>query len=461
MKRFKAFVLPHWLRRSQIRHWLILFLFVNLAFELTGGPNPNSRLATVYAMIEDQSFRIDPYRFWTTDWAKTPDGHYYSNKAPGPAFLAVLPVAIMDAAVVGWNKERPVRDLQRFERKHPILRVASFLLQALPYAYLCAYFIHWLTLHGTVGFLLQWIAVALLFGNTAAVLMNSFFGHAIAANFIFAAMLSILLKRPGWFGLTMGWAVLSDYGSIFVLPFFLLASVALRRDKSFLRHLLKVGGGAVFPFVLWCWYHTSSFGHFWTLPQKFQNPIFLDLKEHEYAFWGILSWLPNPNTLLELLFGFSRGLLFTQPWILILLFLFPAFFAKLTKEQRIMGGAIYLGFFSLLTLNASFGQWHGGFTFGPRYLSILFPCFAYLLALDFPKVKYAGKLATRIGIVAAMILSSAIFLTNTTPPPDNALWAVYANRIFTDPQGTVLLRGIFFLPALAFVLRRSIQVSNK
>lgn len=458
--RAKAFFLPHWLRRSTVSHWLALFLFANIFFEITGGPNPNSRLATIFAIIEEQSFRIDTYRFWTTDWAKTPDGHYYSNKAPAAAFLGVIPVAVLDAAIVGWHHSRPERDHFRWERKQALLRFASLCLQVIPFIYLVAFFAHYLTLQGVVASTVQWSAVALLFGNTASILMNSFFGHAIAANFLFAALLAMLTSNAGWFGLAIGWAALSDYGSLFVVPFLVTAWIFLPSKKSMKQRLLHFAAGLFLPVLLWILYHTACFGDPWTLPQRFQNPEFQDLKGQANALWGVISFLPNFEVLRELLVGRSRGLLYTQPWILFILVVLPIYFKRLKSNDRIIAAAIYLGLISLLLMNSSFGQWHGGQTIGPRYLCVVFPCFGYLLTLLMPLTSWIGRTALKAGVVAAAAFGFAVFLTNLTPVIVLPLWETYVRHIILDPNGTTLLRAVFLIPALAFALNKSIRMSR-
>lgn len=456
MKRVKAIVLPHWLRRSVVLHWLILFLAANIFLEINGGPNPNSRLALVFSIIEDQSFKIEPYRFWTTDWAQTPDESLYTNKAPGASFLAVIPVALMDSLVVGWHRPRAERDHFRWERKHVLLRFASLCLQIIPFLYLVAFFIHWLGQNKALPNLLQWIAVALLFGNTASALMNSFFGHALAANFLFASLILLLTKKPGWFAFSLGWAVLCDYGALFVVPFFVVAWAGVHR-KTLPRDATKILEGLVIPAILWIWYHTICFGNPWTLPQRFQNPIYQDLKDHTHTLWGVISFLPNFQSLRELIFGNTRGLLYTQPWILFLSIVFPFYARKLKSADRILGISIVTSLAVLLWMNASFGQWQGGHTFGPRYLSIVFPCFGFVLAFLYPYCSQVGRVALRIGIVLSSALTFAILLTNFTPSPAEPLWAAYANQIFRDPNGTVLLRSVILIPALAFALNLSIR----
>src|SRR5207248_4649981 len=57
-----------------------------------GGWNQNSRFDLVRAIIECHTLSIDAYHGNTQDKAFA-NGHYYSDKAPGVAFLAV-PIAL-------------------------------------------------------------------------------------------------------------------------------------------------------------------------------------------------------------------------------------------------------------------------------------------------------------------------------------------------------------------------------
>jgi hypothetical protein len=61
-----------------------------------GGWNQNSRFALVSAIVERHTLRIDAYADRTRDRARW-RGHYYSDKAPGAALLAIIPVLVARA----------------------------------------------------------------------------------------------------------------------------------------------------------------------------------------------------------------------------------------------------------------------------------------------------------------------------------------------------------------------------
>ena len=70
--------------------WILGFgLIVSYAyFYQAGGWNQNSRFAMVRAIIERHTLQIDAYQLHTQDRAFW-EGHYYSDKAPGAALLAL------------------------------------------------------------------------------------------------------------------------------------------------------------------------------------------------------------------------------------------------------------------------------------------------------------------------------------------------------------------------------------
>src|SRR6202035_5763795 len=80
---------------------LLLFsvIFISYAYFYEGaGWNQNSRLDMVRAMVEQGTLRIDAYHQNTEDKAFA-NGHYYSDKAPGLALLAV-PVAAVTRPIL-------------------------------------------------------------------------------------------------------------------------------------------------------------------------------------------------------------------------------------------------------------------------------------------------------------------------------------------------------------------------
>src|SRR5689334_20838893 len=90
-------------RRRFTTTLVVLILFVEGAFFHLGGWNQYARLAAAVAFVEPGTpytgtFRIDGLkdsaRLGTGDWAATGRA-YYSNKAPGVSFMAVVPYFLL------------------------------------------------------------------------------------------------------------------------------------------------------------------------------------------------------------------------------------------------------------------------------------------------------------------------------------------------------------------------------
>lgn len=80
--------LDYWRKRKFFALFLFLFVCNAYFFPRWADPNQNSRLDMVVAVVEDGTFQIDDYVENTVDYAKVGD-HYYSDKAPGAAFLGI------------------------------------------------------------------------------------------------------------------------------------------------------------------------------------------------------------------------------------------------------------------------------------------------------------------------------------------------------------------------------------
>jgi hypothetical protein len=79
---------------TEIAIFITLILCYAYFFPRWADPNQNSRLDMVIAVVEDGTFQIDKYVDNTVDYAKVGE-HYYSDKAPGAAFLGIPVYAVL------------------------------------------------------------------------------------------------------------------------------------------------------------------------------------------------------------------------------------------------------------------------------------------------------------------------------------------------------------------------------
>lgn len=431
---------------SPLKYWGALFILVNLVLDQRGGTNPASRFALLCAMSEEHSFKINSYVYWTIDWAQTPDGAFYSNKAPGPVLVAFPVFFAIDKVLTRNAPTREARDDIRQRASFRILKFLSLIFQALPFLLLVLWAGIWLKKEGASSAAIHMTGIALFFGNTASIFMNTYFGHGFSAVWVLALGISLLKRQWFWTGLCFGFALLSDYGSaVLLVPLIFFLWKESRRQSLFA--FLK--GGAL-PAVLWAFYHMICFGSPFTLPNQFQNPLFLDKASEALNLWGIFS-LPDPRVVFELLLGERRGVLWTQSWALLVLGTLPFIYKKASKPLKDLTLFLIPGFLLLLMMNAAFGGWHGGKSPGPRYLSSVFPLMALALGLLYDSRGFWMKQLLKLSLFFSVLFFFLVFSIELTPP-GVPLWPYYFYRLFQEPVITYKARMILLFVLFAIAL---------
>lgn len=413
MNKLREFFIP--LYRSTVFPWLLTFVIGCLAVPQNGGQLELPRMLTMRAMAEHQTFQIGRYLDWTDEWARTPDGRYYNNRAPGPVLLPFPLYWPVDRLLKLTEKDKiDVKGRRPWPGR--LLRSGlSFVLQILPLCMLVWLASLWLLTHGASRPAVHFFALAALWGNTASIFMNNWSGHGFTACFVFAALFALLQKKWVWFGFTLGSALLCDYvvATLF-LPFL---GLLLWRDRPQGKMLGQVLIGAFIPAVLWCWYHYVAFGGIFTVANKYQNPMYVDVKE-QGNYLGIFRSLPTPAIAWKLLFGVERGVIFTQAWLLVGLpfGIYLWLRNKLQKEQVQLLLFSTVGFLILLMLNSAYGGWFAGNTAGPRYLSSIFiPC-AFAIAFLYDKFPKWMQYTTWIALGSALFFRAMVFAINPMAP---------------------------------------------
>jgi hypothetical protein len=208
--------------------------------------------------------------------------------------------------------------------------------------------------------------------------------------------------------MALGWLILSDYGAALLL---IPAAIAGARQAG------KIVLGAALPAALWMTYHTLCFGSPWTLPMAFQNPA--------VAVAGGFSLLPTPEVLGELIWGRKRGLLFTQPWILLVWSLCLLRAARDEVPRPLLVFSL-LGLPLLFWVNAGFSGWHGGESAGPRYMSVVFPLYGWMAGYLYDRVR---KSLLLVGLAIAVLLRWLIFTRDVLASPRSGIWNYYYENL--------------------------------
>jgi hypothetical protein len=362
----------------------------------------------------------------------------------------------MDCISILGAKTREERDQKRLEARITVLHILSVVTQAVPYGLIVMLLVAALQPLGFSLCALHITAVALLFGNTASLYMNTYFGHGMAAMFVLAMLWALHRGMPFWIGLFFGLASLCDYGAVLLGLPLLWAVWHLRRWKVRILGQFLLGG--LVPGAIFVAYHCYCFGGPFSLPNKFQNPAFLDVPKHIPNLWGVLRLFPKYSVVLDLLWSPARGLLYTQPWVLLCLLLMPFLLWRRsgwTREQRAFAmrtsGFAVFGLALLLWMNSSFGAWHGGSTQGPRYLSVAFPALALALAGLLMRAPEFWRQALVVTLGVSVVLFLLLFSTSDVrPQPKDPLLAFYLSRLLED-RGRHLERGLFIALGFAWV----------
>ncbi len=425
---------------NSIGTWCLIFILINIMFRATGGANPASRYATMRAMVEKGSFQIDAYKNWTVDWAQRREGETYSNKAPGPMLIGFPLFYLIEKLTKNGKKEKLNTEGDRVNYVSSGPRVAmSLILQLIPFAMICFFLIREIRLkEGGLG-QLNFLALSLFFGTTISLLLNVYFGHGMTAIFLLVLFYGIYKERPFLVGLGFGFSLLCEYTMALLFPLLILTMFMSYKKNLKWVPLFLLGG--LLPGILWAWYHLSTTGSFFQIPAQFQNPGFETAKHIEGNYAGMFLPWPSLENLYQLLFGPIRGLLFTQPWILLAL---PAPFFVLGKVKSLNKGMelfifTYGSFLILLLMNSMFDEWHSGWMVGPRYMSAIFPCLAIFSGMIYPYFHKSYKIILWTGLAVSVLFRCLVY-ASTILAPDLNLWPYLFSRV----EGEMWIRVIVF-----------------
>jgi hypothetical protein len=395
-------------------------IFVSYAYFYQGGGwNQNSRFDLVRAVIERRTLRIDAYCNNTGDRALV-SGHYYSDKAPGLASIA-LPVAATTRALLHAVKIDPNSARGLIAESY----FATVLGVGLPatLASICFFSIG-LRLGGSVA-AAAFACLVMALGTPLWAYGTLFWGHALASACLLFAFAAALLPRRNqsrrstlfWgliVGLTAGWATVTEYPAAPASA--ILAIFALRQvwSDGWLRRLWTAAGIAI-----------GALGCIGVLA-IYQHEAFGSVLHPGYTYYpnGAFPWMktgfmgltyPKVEVMWKLLFGCRRGLLLLSPVLAAAPFGFPLLWKQSPTRPAAIAAASVAAYYFLL--NASFYIWAGGWSYGPRYMAAGVPFLCIGLA---PLWRHARVRSRRLYMLTAIFggVSSLIAVSVTAQPPD-------------------------------------------
>ena len=390
------------------------------------GWNEASHYAQVRA-IDHGTPIIDRYQRTTGDKAYF-EHHYYSDKAPGLAFLTLPAYHVLRAAGI----TRLIPTVHMLVLFGCLLPAVAMMLAA-----------YWLVQRRDPGL---GTVVALTLGLATLILpfATLYFSHVLSASLGFLAFCLLWLERERGTNLALvaGAGALVGYGVSTEYPLALLAVLlgvyALWREAP-LKAGLAYGTGlfvGLLPLLLYDWW-------------AFGSPFHLSYSYVAANSSGVLGLgAPSLRRAVELLVA-DRGLLVVTPVV-------AAGFAGLVilyregrRRDALMPAAVVAGY---IAYNACYYLPFGGGVPGPRFLITMLPFLAVPLAAAYRKAPIA---TLSLALVSAMIMVLAT-LTGpvlATSQSTHTWWLRLRLGHFRTPVVTVWLFGLFAMLAIAAAAR--------
>jgi hypothetical protein len=436
---------------SKKYEWAIsLFVFFSAIFFYQGAsPNANSRFNLAKALAENHTVVIDEFAANTVDKAYH-DGHFYSDKAPGMAFLGAL-------TLVAINPLLGPLKLSEETRSNVQLYILGCILVAGIMAWAARlYFCFGMDLLGPrrtamaaaltlvcfqTTFLWPYATILFSHGATAAWLWIAFY-YVTRTDLQEMSRASLLLLATF---IAYGGMIEFTAGPLFALLYLVVM------NKTWTRHgwVLLVPGGLLAGLL--GYYNFRAFGS--PLSLGYANlegtPFAAGMED---GFFGINT--PSWSRIYHLLFSGYRGLFYYNPILLMAVFgLWYGLSSSNMAKRRLSLGAIAVFAYFLLA-NASYNFWQGGACYGPRHLIPVIP-FLFLAVFMLPSTWRLTPLLWTLSFTSwiFMLVGTAVILTPYERMP-NPFWEYlfpYFRAGFLSVSGAPILGdGTISAPARAW-----------
>jgi hypothetical protein len=384
--------MSQWCKRHQVEIGLFLTLLVCYAyfFPRWADWNQNSRLDQVLAIVDQGVLHIDAYYHNTGDYALY-EGHYYSDKAPGTAFVGVPVYAafkvllqpFLDKVILRFQESSVFDDTLREDgtgmlpekiRFAIALYFVTFFSVSLPSAALGVILYKFLGNFSSAQPYRIGIALAYGLGTIAFPYSGVFMGHQLATCLLFTAFYLLfrlrdqVVSKRGLIviGFLLGYAMITEYPTAIIAGCLFLYALHKLNDK--LRIVWIITGGLL-PGMLAMLYNYAIFRT--PLPVAYNYSVLFP--EHFHTGFMGFSY-PRLEAVWGMTFSPFRGLFFLSPFLLLSIPGFAVWLRSGGHKAECLVALSSVTFYFLFI--SSMAMWPGGFAVGPRYLCALLPFLA-------------------------------------------------------------------------------------
>lgn len=395
----------HYLKDALFIFFLLAFIFGY--FYQDSGWNGNSRFDLISAIVQEGRLTIDNYQ--NQPGVDTGDkaffnGHYYSDKAPGPALIGAVLYVPLYWMKQTFNSARLV-DVKKI-LTYLVIGIPSALAGSLIYI-LCLYF-------SRSRFRAYLVTLTVTLGTMYFPYSIIFFSHQFSSSLLFGAFFLIFFikerqiatKNPYLFliGLLLGWAFISEYPTaIIIIPLIAYYIYVLwgNHNISHFRSIMFPILGLSIPALIQLVYNKLCFGTFLSIGyQNLSNPQFNSGMAQ--GLMGINR--PSLHVLFYMTLHPTMGIFWQSPALLFSIVGAVIVFSNRQYRVEAILGMWIIG--SYLIILSGYYMWWGGFALGPRDIIPILPYFCIFLVF-IPKRLTWPLLVLSLVSIGQMIIAAA------------------------------------------------------
>lgn len=404
-----------------------IYLYFVPYFPALNNPNENSRLYQVRAAVELHQLSINEQiaRFGMVNDLGSRDGKYYPGKAPGTTFIGV-PIY---AGLHRYERARGHSDVSSFRLTYAV-RLGGSLLPTLGFVALFRRFMRRFVESESIANVL---AILLALGTMLITYALIYVNHSLTAVTAFGVVMAThaalrakpteapLSQGKGWAwlwlavaGFLLALTATLDY-ALLPVAVILLGYVPWRYGFTW-ESTVGTALGALVPSVATGMYHQVCWGSPFKLSVGFlANPQFAT--NHATGLFGIVG--PSARALNGTILSASKGLLYFAPVFAIgLVAVVVACFRSRSRKDAVLSAVVV---YWMIGYAISLVNWDGGWTIGPRYMTVVVPFVVFSMGLAWVELGPAAQrlvlpLVGGLGIVSVLVMTMTSVLFPHFPP---------------------------------------------